>query len=234
MNVTRHRARLGLFLLALALAACNSGTKAATDTPATTATTDVSAETKAEPTTADDVSELASPQAAAAELPTFISDFDRVCTTQVGFGGAAPYDDASPGLHPMVLFESFGADGTLLESSREFPAGWAVEQDSNFEDNSELAAVQLVVCSVRVGGTPNGTKCEFDSDGETLTLELVDATYEVTVHRAATGEEVGAFTLDAASTECPYVVSVEPGDTQHFNEPTDDDLIVALRPFVEV
>jgi hypothetical protein len=166
-----------------------------------------------------------------AELPGFVGDFDRVCTTQVGFGGTAPYDD-SAGPHPVVLFEEF--DGSLIETSRTLPAGWTVTQDDDFEDNSELAAVQLVACASQVEATPNGTECELDSDGETVTLELVDTAYELAIFEAATGAAVGApVTLEASSTECPLFVLLEEGEDTYENEPSDDDYIAALRDAVE-
>lgn len=168
------------------------------------------------------------------ELPDFLSDFDRVCTTQVGFDGAAAYDPAGPAPHPTVLFESFGADGDLVQSGRSsLPAGWLVEEDADFEDNAELAETELVACLQRTEETPNGTECEFDSDGDTVTLELVDTVSELTVYAASTGDEVLSTTLEAATTECPFFASFDPDDLRFFNEPSDDELIAALAPIVE-
>lgn len=164
-------------------------------------------------------------------LPAFMSDFSQVCTTQVGFSGAAAYDGEA-GPHPIVLFEE--VDGTLIQSARALPEGWTVEEDSDFEDNSELAGVELVGCSTLLESNPNGTMCDLDDDGETITLELADTSWELTVHEAATGEPVGEpVTLTAESTECPFFVIYEEGDTTYDIEPSDDDYINALRDRVE-
>lgn len=168
------------------------------------------------------------------ELPDFASDFDRVCSSQVGFDGAAAYDAAAPGPHVLVLFESFGADGDLVQSGRSsMPAGWLLEEDSDFEDNSEMAEVELVGCLQRTDETANGTTCEFDDDGDVVTLELVDTVHELTLYAAATGEEVATTTLESASTECPFFATFDPEDLRFFNEPSDDELIAALAPTIE-
>jgi hypothetical protein len=172
-------------------------------------------------------------QTAAGELPTFAQDFDRVCETQVGYGGAAAYD-ATPGLHPVVLFYDSGEPPTLIKASVTLPAGWAVTEDLDFTNNSELAATQLVACSRRTAATPNGTMCDFTlNEGGTVTLELTDTVYELTVYAAATGEQVGEpKTLEASDTECPMFASFQEGDTQYLNTPTEDQYVNALKESV--
>lgn len=171
------------------------------------------------------------------ELPAFSSDFDRVCTTQVGFGGATAYEPVA-GNHPVILFEESvsgqrdDTPGRFVSSSRTFPAGWTVKEDMNFEDNSELKAVQLVACADRVKETPTGKQCEFDDDGKKFKLELVDTTYELKVYAATTGKELKAATLEGKGTECPYIAVYKKGDTKHYNEPSDDQYTNALKPVV--
>jgi hypothetical protein len=170
---------------------------------------------------------------ATGELPTLVGDFDRVCETQVGFSGADLYEPA-PGLHPVALFEDTGEPPSLSHSTRSLPAGWAVENDDDYADNSELAAVQLVACSRLVETKPNGT-CEFEGeDGAPPTsLEKTDTTYELTVYSARTGEVVrDPQTLVASPAECPMLVFLREGDTKWFNKPTDDQYINALKPLV--
>jgi hypothetical protein len=133
----------------------------------------------------------------------------------------------------MVFFEDFRG-GDFVESSRTFPEGWVVQEDSNFSDNTELADVQLIACSNRANETPTGKQCEFDNDGQSVTLELVDASYEVVVYEARTGHEVQRTTLDAsAGGECPFVATFQKGDTTFVQEPDDDDYINALKPIIQ-
>lgn len=167
----------------------------------------------------------------AADLPTFASDFNRVCSTQVGFGGATPLSDG-PGPHPTILFQETDS-GLLIESAVELPAGWAIETDTNFDDNSDLAPTELIGCSQIVTEQPNGVACDLeDDDGNITTLDLVDVTYELTVFEATTGALVGTETIEAADTECPFFVFIDEGDTQYFNTPDADQYTNALKTYV--
>jgi hypothetical protein len=165
-----------------------------------------------------------------ADLPDFLGDFARVCTTQVGYDGAADYV-AGPGVHPVILFEDYRG-GDLVESSRTLPDGWSVEQDDDFEDNSELATAELLACSNRTEERPTGTMCDFENDDDTVTLELVDASYELVVYAAKTGEEVQRSTLEATSDGCPFIATFQEGDTAYVVEPEDDQYVNALKGVV--
>jgi hypothetical protein len=168
------------------------------------------------------------------EVPAFIGEFDRVCTTQVGFPGVAAYE-GGPGVHPVVLFEEFRGE-SFVESARSLPGGWKVEQDADFEDTSDLETAQLVACSDRTEERPTGVKCQFkggeDDGGKPVELELVDAVYELKVYAATTGELQHQQTLEARNTECPFIATFKKGDTTYVNQPSDDDYIAALKPVV--
>jgi len=200
-----------------------AGTDETDETDETGAGTDVPAE--------DPASEDPASGDPGAELPTFASDFERVCTTQVGFGGATPLGDG-PGPHPIILFQETDS-GLLIESAVDLPAGWAIETDADFDDNSDLAPTELIGCSQIVTEQPNGIACDLeDDDGNITTLDLVDVTYELTVFEATTGAPVGTETIEAADTECPFFVLIDEGDTQHFNTPDADQYTNALKAYV--
>ena len=169
-------------------------------------------------------------QSPAKELPRLAYDFDRVCLTQIGFPGAAPYD-ATPRIHPVALFSEYGDPASLRLSSVELPAGWAVTGSASKE---ALATVELVACSRRVEGRANGT-CTFKGkDGAPdTTLEMTDTTHELTIYEAATGKQVGGpQTLAAAPTECPMIAFIKEGDTKYFNDPDADQYVNALKAAV--
>ncbi len=201
---------------------------------------DSDSDSDSDSTTTDTVgaeSDGGTPETAAAvddpevDLPTFASDFDRVCTTQVGFTGATALTEVA-GPHPIILFQETDS-GLLIESAAELPAGWAVEEDSDFDDNSDLVPTELIGCAQIVAQEPNGVSCDLeDDDGKVTTLDLVDVTYELTVYEATTGALVGTDTVLAADTECPFFVFVDEGDTQYFNAPDADQYINALKPYV--
>jgi hypothetical protein len=167
--------------------------------------------------------------AAGPELPKFQSDFKRVCTAQVGFSGATSYEPG-PGPHPIALMEEY--TGGWITTSRDLPQGWAVKEDSNFDDNSDLKPTQLVGCAHLAKQTPTGKKCDFDDKGTKVTLELVDTTFELTVYTATDSKPVHKATLQGTATECPMFATFKKGDTTYLNEPSDDQYIAALKPVV--
>ena len=171
------------------------------------------------------------------EVPAFLADLKRVCTTQVGFLGLTAYEAGAGGgagrVHPVALFEDYRGAG-FIDSSRTLPAGWQVEQDGNYADSSELKAIELVACSDRTTESPTGVVCTFDGDKDEAPakLELVDATYEVKVYAATTGELVHSATLEAKNSECPFIATFKKGDKTFVNEPSDDDYIGVLKAVV--
>ena len=170
------------------------------------------------------------PTTAASDAPKFIDDFERVCTTQVGFKDVTGFE-AGPGVHPVVLFTDHRGEG-FVAAAQELPAGWKVEQDANFEDNSDLKKAELVACVDRVKEIPTGVVCELEDDGEQVKLELVDADYDVKVYAATTGTLAHEQKIEARDSECPVFAAYKKGDTTFVNEPTDDQLINALKPVV--
>ncbi len=227
-DVRAKRNLLGLCLTAALLSGCGGSNDGASSTGGAADATEGGGQVNG-----GEAAATAS-QTANADLPAFMTDFDRVCETQVGFGAAAAYD-ATPGTHPVVLFTDFGDPPTLINSSVTFPAGWTVAEDEDYANNTELAGVQLVACSRRVSATPNGTECDFEPSGSgtTTTLELTDTVYKLSVYAAATGEPVGEpQTLEASTTECPFFATFYEGDTQYLNVPTEDQYINALKGVV--
>jgi hypothetical protein len=91
-----------------------------------------------------------------------------------------------------------------------------------------------VGCADRTGTTPTGINCDFeDADsGKTVTLELVDTEWELTVYGAITGEKLGSSTLTGSATDCPFVAAFQKGDKQYFNDPSEDDYVNALKSLV--
>ncbi len=168
------------------------------------------------------------PDGESGEIPDFASDFDRVCTTQVGFAGAAPYTTGT-GPHPVMLFEE--SDGNWYQTG-DFPEGWEIAEDTDFEDNSDLAPLELVACAALLEETPTGIECEFEADDGTVTLELVNTTYEVTVYEAATADVVLTATVATDTTDCPFVASITEGDTQELIRPLPDDYTNAVKDAV--
>ena len=222
----------GFAVLALAaLAACGGGDGSSGDEGGTAAGADEAA-SKAAAEGEGETKGAAKP-GSGQEVPAFLGDLERVCTTQVGFLGLTPYEPGRGMVHPVALFEDYRGEG-FIDSSRTLPVGWQVEQDEDYEDSSELKEIELVACSDRTTEAPTGVVCTFDGDEdeEGAELELVDATYEVKVYAATTGELLHSATLEAKNTECPFIATFKKGDKTFVNEPSDDDYISALKTVV--
>jgi hypothetical protein len=165
------------------------------------------------------------------EVPAFMDDFARVCTTQVGYSGATPHDQTAA-LHPVAVFESDDQHRSYTESLHTLPASWTLTPAPASTDKAQLATVQLIACIDRTATTPAGIDCNFDNDGTPVTLALVNATYDVTLHAATTGAKLGDVSVDATTSECPDVAAYRDSDTQYVTALTDDQVTNAVKRYV--
>ena len=177
----------------------------------------------------DEASEDAS--GSSSELPGDSFELAAVCEDGAAFGGLPAYE-AGPGIHPIFLFNELEDDAGFIYGSYELPAEWG--PDPVTADAGDLEDVELVGCLRQVDTSPTGQDCDFDDDGDSITLELVDATWEVEVIAGQSGESVDTVTIEASDDgECPFLVSYDEGDTEHVASLDDDDVVAALQPIVE-
>ncbi len=215
MNNRRTKTSVILLAGALLLAACGSDDSSDIDG----ASTPVDSSGSDTPDTPD------------VDLPNFVSDFDRVCTTQIGFAGATPLSDGAAGPRPIAVFQETDS-GSLITTSFDLPAGWEIENDNDYDNNDEIVPIELVGCSTVTEQSPNGVSCDLEGDDEVITLALVDQFFELNVYEAVTGELVGTETIDAVDADCPTFVFVDEGQTDYFNTPDADQYINALKAYV--
>ncbi len=159
----------------------------------------------------------------------FDSDFEGVCSGAPQ-AAAAAYDKAATGIHPVLGFGSStlnsDANNLLpLTIPEGFTRRWA-------EGKNNLAEVQLVVCAKRIKDTEvqecDGYQKDGKDTGQVVTLH--NASYEVKVFAAKTGEEIAAKTIDATSDECPsFVVS----DTKDYYPSVDEAVVTFVQPIVK-
>ncbi|MFZ6028367.1 MAG: hypothetical protein ACOYYS_11685 [Chloroflexota bacterium] len=168
------------------------------------------------------------PKPTPTEARLTIWDFEKVCRQGV-VGKAAAYEPAAGNVHPIVLFERDSAGENSYSSMSnillKLPEPWVVAYDGQPE------TVELVACITRVSEEFVET-CEFEDDEneeKTYLLDVHNASYEVKVFAATTGEEVGSTTLEAAYEKCPMFhmfseekeetfAPLEGGDLQAFLE----------------
>jgi len=206
---------IGAIATALIVVACGGG---ATPTSRAGGDPTPAAATDAQPAPADSV---------AVPEVNILTDFGDVCRG-VRLPGATAYDAARAGVHPLVTMAGdppdYGSAGSGL------PDQWdpVVGQEQT---------VELVACLDRVSSTVSQTCTGYkDNDDKDTgnTVEVYDATYDVRLVAATTGEVVGQTQLEATGEPCPMLVFFDAGQTVKawYGEPTDA-LTSWLAPFVE-
>jgi hypothetical protein len=229
--MTRHRFAVGAIALCTlaGLAGCGGGgddddaaQTAAEDDADTQASDQASGETDDVEAT---VPELTSP-ATIAEV-NILTDFGDVCRG-VTLDGATAYDATRAGVHPLITMA--GEDPSYEQVGALLPDKW----DPVI---GEEQTVELVACLGRTTATLTQT-CDgyLDDDGNDSgnTVEMYDASYDVRLVAATSGEVVASTQMDAADTDCPMLVVFDAEDPveEQYAEPTDE-LTAWLADYVE-
>jgi hypothetical protein len=212
----------------LLIAACGSdGTSEESDAgQPDEATIDVESSTPAVDEAAVDEPEVTAAPDTVATVNS-LTDFGDVCRG-VLLAGATPYDPARSGVHPLV---------TMAGESPTYETAGALLPDQWDPVIGEEQTVELVACLDRTSSTPMQTCDGYtdDNDQDTgLTVEMYDASYDVRLIAAASGDEVATTQLDATDDVCPMFVFFDDGETVKpvYAEPTDA-LTEFLAPFVQ-
>jgi hypothetical protein len=156
-----------------------------------------------------------------------LTDFGDVCRG-VSLPGATAYDAGRAGVHPLITMAgeppSYEQAGSLL------PDKWdpVIGQEQT---------VELVACLDRTAATLNKT-CDGYSDDSGNdsgnTVEMYDASYDVRLVAATTGEVVATTQMDATDSDCPMLEIFDEDESvaQEYAEPTDE-LTTWLVQYVE-
>lgn len=154
----------------------------------------------------------------------FRSDFEHVCNGAT-VSQAAPYVPTEPGPHPLMVFA--GAAPNYGQQFVLVPDDWETEI-------GDEEMTQLVVCLDRTSQT-SVELCEgYEDEGTTWAIETFDATYDVRLLTATTGEELAATTMSAAAGDCPFFSFYDEDDPDpkpDYATP-EDDLVAFLAEFV--
>ena len=153
----------------------------------------------------------------------FPTDLGQVCAGGT-VSAAAEYTGAKGQIHPLAAFD--GESGDYTEMTLDFPEGWTVM----FPDYEK---VELVACLERVADNFVKTCKGYESDdnpGETFSVELYNADYDVALYAAQSGEEVATTKLEAVDEDCPIIAFFDDGEKTQVEYATPDNL---LRDFVK-
>lgn len=168
-------------------------------------------------------------QEATKDKVLFENDFEGLCSGAPQ-AGAAAYDKTQSGIHPVLGFSplSTRSDASRL-SKLDVPEGFTRQWK---DGQNTLAEIQLVVCAKRTKDTV-GKKCDgYKKDGKDTgqVLTLHNATFEVTLYAAKTGEQVATKTIDLKETECPLIAF---GDqTDEYPDPKEA-VLEFIQPYVK-
>ena len=163
----------------------------------------------------------------AAPTVDILTDFGDVCRG-VSLPGATAYDPARTGTHPLVTMSGEGAD---------YQTSLALLPDEWDPVTGQEQTVELVACLARTSSTLTQTCTGYLDDDKQNTgnaVELYDASYNVQLIAATTGEVIATTQLDATEDTCPSFVFFDADESVKpwYAEPTDE-LTVFLAPLVE-
>ena len=156
-----------------------------------------------------------------------LTDFGDVCRG-VTLDGATAYDGTRTGVHPIMTMA--GEPPSYDQAGANLPDKWDPAIGSE-------QTVELVVCLDRTATTLTQTCTGYldDSGNDTGNkVEMYDASYDVRLVAATTGEEVATTQMDATEPDCPTIALFDEGDPteEEYAEPTDE-LTAWLVQYVE-
>ncbi len=212
-----------LAVLTLALLGCGSSDDDADADADATAAPNAVATTAADGAGAD--ASTAPPTTALAEV-NILTDFADVCRG-ISLPGATAYDAARPGVHPVMY--AIGEHPSYDDVIASMPTTWDPVTGEEF-------TTELVACIARTEATLVQTCEGYESDDEPTgnVVEVYDATYEVRLLTATTGEEVDATTITAPGGDCPLLFFFDEGESvgKDYADP-GDQLTAWMAPYVE-
>ena len=167
-------------------------------------------------------------------VPRFVSGYTATCTDGAAFGGAPAYDEGSDPF-PIAFMYDIDDKGTFFIDDLGLPEGEAAAELSapdDAGDQARLAAISVVGCLDVASSEPSEQECSFEDDGgNSTTLQVLDVTYEVALHEARTGEEIGTatFDVDGDTYTCPIVMSIDDGQTTLLPSAEPEDASAAVH-----
>jgi hypothetical protein len=155
-----------------------------------------------------------------------LTDFADVCRG-TSLPGATPYDPARSGVHPVRY--AIGEHPSYDDVIASMPTQWDPVTGQEF-------TTELVACIARTTATPVQTCEGYEDDGQATgnVVELYDATYDVRLLAATTGDEIATTTIEATSGDCPMLFFFDPDENVGIDHADPGDQLTAwMAPYVE-
>lgn len=113
--------------------------------------------------------------------------------------------------------------------------GWTTGWFDLFGDQHAIVGddATAILC-VNVTESTEAERCEYERDGDTFTLVMASATYDIELRNADTANVIATDTLTVDAEPCPGITSWTEGDTERtsYPRPTDEQVQAALGPFI--
>lgn len=113
--------------------------------------------------------------------------------------------------------------------------GWTRGWVGVFGDQEAIVGddATSILC-IQVTESTEVERCEYEEEGESFTLVMVSASYDIELRNADTAEVVASDSLDVEAEECPGITSFEAGETERtsYPQPSEEQIQASLGPFL--
>lgn len=109
--------------------------------------------------------------------------------------------------------------------------GWTTGWGDLFGDQQAIVGddATTILC-VSVTESTEVQRCDYERDGETFTLVMASATYDIELREADTAEVVAGDTVSVEAEECPGITSWTEGESERtsYPRPADEQIQASL------
>ncbi len=114
-------------------------------------------------------------------------------------------------------------------------SGWSTAWSGAFgEQHAIVGDDATAILCVSVTGSTEAERCDYEEDGESFTLVMASATYDIELRNADTANVIAtdSFTVDAE--ECPFITSWTPGEGERtsYPDPAEEQIQTSIGPFL--
>lgn len=148
-----------------------------------------------------------------------IYDMSKACTNNYSISNAGTYVRGSS---KVVVFNN-------SVQSESYYGTLSVIKDS-WRTNS-VSEAGLIVCMEASEGTSAGKSCDYESNGEKVSIPLYHTSYQVRVIEAKTGQVLTTQNIKTNSNQCPSFTSYQKSNPKVYESPKGDMVEGVITPY---
>ncbi len=114
-------------------------------------------------------------------------------------------------------------------------SGWTTGWFDAFgEQHAIVGDDATAILCVNVTESAESERCDYEEDGETFTLVMASATYEIDLRNADSANTIARDTFSVEAEDCPLIVSWTAGESERtsYPRPSDEQIQTSLGPFL--